>query len=344
MKIPYHLAVDFEDALTSEEEMEEILSLYTRLAEYNNGWNNYKHKEDVVKMPPMRVRTERLETFIAFNDSCPAKVIETKKSVEVVTMAEIRTGEALKKIKKLPDGMFLNTETGVIFRGQKNKTRTESNVNLNHSIKELRKLIEENFEDNNGYFVTLTYFGMMTDYDKAGKDFEKFKDKLKYHYELEFIKIVEPKASGSWHFHLLIKAKEGKTLELSEDKVQSLWEHGTVQVKSITNVSGLQMYLASSGTHPDDNDEDDERGVFILSECVGQKKLKEKRERREFYKSGMRLYSCSHGIRKPKKYSMSNGEARIIVADLERTSSETVTVKTRGGHILNVVSYEIFKK
>lgn len=343
--------------LISNEEVEEFDFIYhecnlaNEWKEQANGrdecadkWENFVYEEDIQMLPPLRIKTERCKHFVVFDDTCPAKVIETKKSLEIITCANVTKDTGLNKVKKLAEGKFLNTETGEIFIGRKNERRTESGTNLNKSVKTLWKLIEENFEDNEGYFITLTYHGVMLDYYRAGKDFEKFKDKLKYHYELEFIKIIEPKASGSWHFHLLVKAKEGKELTVSEEKIDKLWSHGSTSVAPITNISGLQKYLASSGIIVNNEEDDDESTIFMLLEFEDKKKLREKQKRREFYRSGMRLYSCSSGIRKPKIHSMTKGEAIKMTESCEKQSAETIEIKTKSGHVLNIVSYEVYKK
>jgi len=293
--------------------------------------------------PPVSVVKEHI-SFVPFDDNSPATVVETKKTIEIINCTNQNRGNGLRKTKKLPGGMYLNTETGEIFSAKKKTARTDNSTNLNKSIKELWRLIEENFEDTEGFFITLAYFGVMTDYRKASKDFEKFKDKLMYHYRMEFIKVVEPKSNGSWHFHILAKPKEGHTLEIEEEKIQKLWTHGSVCVEPITSIKGLQMYLAASGTKRT-RTVDDESGIFMLLDCeISGKKIREKQKRRAFYKSGMRLYSCSRGIKKPVRYKTSNGMAKKLVAGYTKTSAESVAIKTKNGQTLNLVSYETYSK
>lgn len=290
-------------------------------------------------------------------EDCPAKVLEYGNTVEIITSSNRSTGEALSKIRRISADEYINTETGEIKKykkNKKNKNRLQPMAvsEFNKSVRKLKRLIIGNFSNNDGIFLTLAYDSYMPDYTVAQKDYTKFYDKLKYYCKthlgikkLLYIKIVEPKASGSWHFHILLKAQDGTPIELTEDWLRTKWEQNSVSVKPITNVKGLAFYLGkstkTSNIHFCDYDEENEDGIFVISDKYDPK-------RRKCYASGMHLYSASQELKRPSQKTMSQEEARIKVKDYKLTDKRYSIVRYRsrqsGYRILNTTNYETYEK
>lgn len=276
-------------------------------------------------------------------DYCKAKLIKAGKYRKIVVSSNNSTGKALKKIRLLSNNRYKNTETGEVKQRKKREYRTESMACLNNSIKEVRLLIYTNFVDVEGYFITLAYDSYMPDYKKAQKDFNQFMDKLKYRCEkrygikLAFLKVIEPKTSGSWHFHLLIKSATNKRLNISEDFVRRIWGQNSVKVEPITDGEGLAAYLGKGTCTYTDTDN---FNISMLDDKCSYL-------RRSFYKRGMRLYSTSQNLQKPIEVYMTQDEAHAAVADCTKIGENHTLVKKKKAdreYILNAINYETYKK
>lgn len=90
--------------------------------------------------------------------------------------------------------------------------------------------------------MTLCYVGYMTDFFKAKDDLNSFLRELRKAYKgVEYLWVLEPKESGSWHVHMLTKEKE-----ITAEKLQELWTHDCVDVQDVFNVKGIAYYLSPS--------------------------------------------------------------------------------------------------
>lgn len=285
---------------------------------------------------------------------CPAKVLEYGNTVEIITSSSNSTGEALLKYRKLSADEYINTETGEIKQYKKNENRLQpmAIAQFNKSVRKLKRLIIGNFSNNDGLFITLAYDYYMTNYADAQKDYNSFYDKLKYYCKahlgitkLLYIKVVEAKASGSWHFHILLKSQDGTPIEISEDWLRKKWKQNSVSAKSITNVKGLALYLSRSTNASNDvdcqYDGNEEDGISVLAD-------KYDKERRKYYTSGMHLFSASQELLRPDKKTMSQKEAREKVEGYKLTDKRYSIVKYRsrqeGYRILRTTNYVTYEK
>lgn len=280
-------------------------------------------------------------------EECPAKVTEYGNMIDVSTSLNRSNGKGLRKTKKLSATEYVDTETGEVKQYRKNENRTQSISNLNQSIKELKRLILCNFSDGEGLFITLAYDSFMDDYDIVCQDYTKFYDKFKYYCksrfgvgDLLYIRVTEPKQSGSWHFHILVKSKDGTAIEISEDNLRKMWGQNSVKVDPITNVNGLALYLGRT-TKPANN-ANDEDGIFMLQDD------KTTRDRRKFYCSGMKLYTPSTGLKRPVKTTMTQEEAAQKVDGYDKIDERHSIVRLRNakkaGQVINITNYETFKE
>ena len=161
----------------------------------------------------------------------------------------------------------------------------------------------------------------MEDIDKVSKDFKRFWEKLHYHYpDLEFIRILEPQHTGTWHIHVLLKTNCYQKLEIPKQVVETLWGHGFVRVVKIRDNDNIGAYF--SAHQKDVNAFDAESEEQTDRKCII------KGARLQFYPPNKRIYSCSKGIEKPKKIRTTFSEALQLV-DVEHlvfSSSMEITV------------------
>ena len=151
----------------------------------------------------------------------------------------------LQHIQRVNRDEYVDTRTGEVKQyrhEEKNRKR-----NLNRSFEKLRQLINTNFTGTiNELHVTLTYAEKMTDFDKASKDFKRFWEKLRYHYfDLEFIRIIEPQHTGSWHIHLLLKSKKFEYLTIPHEQIENLWGHGFVWIAKTIGCDNVGAYFTA---------------------------------------------------------------------------------------------------
>lgn len=70
-----------------------------------------------------------------------------------------------------------------------------------------------------------------------------------------------------------------------------------------------------------------------------QKKAVVKGARLHLYPSGFNLYRHSRGVKRPKVYAMTEGEAQEIIGTAPLTYEKTVAVKDGQGQTVNIINY-----
>ena len=102
-------------------------------------------------------------------------------------------------IKKLNENEYIYLPTGEILPCSHIKNRSQSLFQVGQSLKRLRDLINTNIlEPKNCKWITLTYAENMKDTKRLYKDFQKFMQKIYYHfseYKIEYIVAMEPQRS-----------------------------------------------------------------------------------------------------------------------------------------------------
>lgn len=148
--------------------------------------------------------------------------------------------------KRISKTEYVDTQTGEVYE-YKNNTSPNKRRNLNKAFEKLRYLINNNFNsDINELHVILTYGEKMDDFDKVSKDFKRFWEKVNYKYpDLEYIRIIEPQHTGTWHIYVLIKTKKKGYLTLPKDELEQLWGHGYVWISKIKNNDNIGAYFSA---------------------------------------------------------------------------------------------------
>lgn len=266
-----------------------------------------------------------------------SKIIFLPDSAEVVTAKNSGGTTALSGIKRISKNEYVKVETGEVFKYNTNANKTDNTVSIKKSLKNLRKLILNNFVEFESLFITLTYKDEMFDFAQAVQDYTKFFESLKKHYKhynLKYLRIIEPTDKGNWHIHVLLKsAKKVDKFYISQEIVQNIWKHGSVKVEQIHNTEGLANYFC---TYSNDDK--------ALTEKAKPKHVK-KQERWKYYPYRARIFAKSNDIVYPKTVKAKRGQVDELLKDYKRVSASTLTVKdSETGRVVNKVNYEHYKK
>ena len=71
--------------------------------------------------------------------------------------------------------------------------------------------------------LVLTYSSYMDNPEQLYQDFRKFWLRFKYHFPpSEYITIIEPQASGSYHIHALVKTQDDSPLFIPKKQLDML--------------------------------------------------------------------------------------------------------------------------
>ena len=254
------------------------------------------------------------------DDNARTKIIDCGHVKEVRTIERISNSPP--PCKRISKDLYLNKMTGEV-REYKHKEREKNILGFKKTFTHLRCIINTNFKsDINELHIVLNYKKDMFDFDKASNDFKSFWGKLKYRYKnLEYIKIIEPHKSGSWHVHVLLKSSEYHYLFIPINELTKMWGHGSIKIKKITENDNIGAYFSPNCDY-----------IVFLEENLNMSTVSKKEikgTRLKFYPSNKKFYSYSKGIQIPKIIITNYGIAKEILNFDECIYKE---------------AYEIFKK
>ena len=277
------------------------------------------------------------------DNSCLVKVKEIGNEIQ---LSHIKSVPLELPIERISDTHYRVKSTGEIREYKKSKTRDEHYKSLARTFRNLRELINNNFYGfANEKFITLTYQGLQRDEKKLYNDFKIWVKAIRRRYgKLDYINVVEPQATGSWHCHVLIRFhelhKENNYIDYNE--FRSYWKHGSfVNVRSLEDVNNVGLYLSAYLTdiEVDDNSlqdlESDEE--IVNKEINGKSKSIIKGGRLKYYPSGMNLYRCSRGIKKPIEYYSQKDSMDFTLFDLKHSNKIELL---KDGNLVNTIHYE----
>ena len=279
--------------------------------------------------------TTRKETAKVPNAAAYSIVYRHPTRIEITVM-DNKPGKNSKSphFKKCSNTTYLNRDSGEIMEYKKAENRLMSYGSLLKSLRELRRLINNNFiGGKNELLVTLTYggeyAGKMFDTNKLYSDYKTFWQRLSYENpSLEYICVPEPHENGSWHMHILLKDGDGQSLYISNEKMAKIWGHGFVKVERLTTPERLVSYfykggIAERSAKDEIFDEADNNEEFISGISTSHKNF----NRFNLYPPGFNLYRCSNGICQPIKERMTYKQAKALVpSDAQCLSSYTTQV------------------
>ena len=237
-------------------------------------------------------------------DDSAYTVVEICGHIKEVRVLE-KISRNISRYKRKSKDFFVDIETGEVHECKHNSSNNERKMKI--AFGKLRKLINANFSACiNERHVVLTYAKMNDDFDKASKDFKRFWEKLYYHYsDLEYIRVIEPQHTGSWHIHVLLKSNEYRNLFIDVSEIEKMWGHGFVKIKKIKDNDNVGAYFSA---HFEDID------VFEKNTDVSnERKCIVKGERLKFYPPNKKFYTYSKGIKKPVRICTTYGEAKEML-------------------------------
>lgn len=192
------------------------------------------------------------------------------------------------------------------FRYYKDKslTKGENIESVRKSFNRLKAVINTNYErPENVKFITLTYAENMKDNKQIRNDLRYFFRNMHRRYgEFEYIYTKEKQARGAWHIHLILFFENREAPYMpnteSDHPVRDAWGHGFV------NVQGFEGDIYNLGN-------------YLCAYLTNDKESSEKGSRLQNYESGIRLFNCSRGIKRPICSSLSYPEYLDFVSDEE---------------------------
>ena len=252
----------------------------------------------------------------------------------------------LGKIKKINKYQYANTETGEVHDYKITENRAQNVGGLKRTFANIRRMINANFNGGeNELFVTLTYRENMTDVEKLRVDFKSFAKRLRYwHGEFEYFSVVEPQARGAWHCHVLLKFPDGQKTFIANNEMADIWSHGYTTTRSLKACDNIGAYLTAYLADielPEGKKSDGEIVEKDVKDSDGNttKKRFIKGGRCHLYPSGMNIYRCSRGIKKPVAEEVTFEEVEKEVGGHDPVFSQTIEIKDDSGKTLNVIRY-----
>lgn len=187
--------------------------------------------------------------------------------------------------KPIGEGMYMRRDTGEVGEYKRAQNRAESIESLKRSVERLRLTIDANTTEKNAFkWLTLTYASNITDIERLYRDYKRFTTRLKRAVgHFEYIAVPEPQERGAWHMHVLLIWKNTDIAPyIPPWTVAAAWKEGFIKIQNVEKIQSVGRYLTS-----------------YLCNIKRENGAKNKGARLYLYPSGMNLYRCSKGIKKP---------------------------------------------
>ena len=275
------------------------------------------------------------------------KLVNMGHILEVMAMEKLPDGDF--GITKIDKDRYMINDTGEVLEYNHTENRKENIDSLRKTFKQLRYLINYNFQGNpNELAFTITYGEHVTDPERLYKDFERFMKRIRYKYkDVDYLNVVEPMGSGRWHCHCLLKFNSMKKTYILNTEVREMWGQGHVTVKAIRqNVDNMGAYLSAYLGDIELTDENikqvyESGGNIVVKEAEvdGKKKKFIKGGRLHMYPTGMRIYRKSQGIKEPPVDWLYFDEVKKIVGSATPNYSKTIDILDENDEILNSITY-----
>lgn len=225
-----------------------------------------------------------------------------------------------RRIRKVNDEVYYITSTQEFgFYKPKAETKGDSLDSVRKSFNRLKALINCNYDSPDQIkYITLTYAENMTDNSQLRKDLQPFFRKMHRMYgDFEYLYVKEQQGRGAWHIHMVLFFPCPAPYMPNNDDdhpVRDAWSHGFVNVKGFSNdINNLGNYLCAYLT---DDKAESKKGGRLMN-----------------YESGIKLYNCSRGVKRPVSSCMTYEQYLDFVSDEENlliSDSETSIVFDSG--------------
>lgn len=286
-------------------------------------------------------------TRLSYAPRCPIKVISKTEYLKLNVPVRDRYGniQSYTSDGEVHEVMPIEKQSGEQMRNRRS---------LRKIFVDLRQLIQVNFGDNQGknkntQFLTLTYEGAKQTKDPKviQLDFKNFWlrfSRMFPSYELGYVAIVEPHASGMFHIHMLLKSLNGTELAFQGAELYNIWRNGYVTVEDIISDhigAYFIAYFSNLEILPEDEIKELENQGDI-KEKDGKKYVKGKRL--DMYPDGMQIYRYSRNLKKPK---VEKGAKEIDETEYNKSYEATykmTTVFENGDEKENFINKQQYKK
>lgn len=251
-------------------------------------------------------------------NSWNVKVIKAGNEV-VVTASSMQQRNSIRKLDKKHYEVLATHEIREYKKHKTDNTRKANFRSLQKSLSHLRNLINTNFSSDklNQVWITLTYKKHQTDNKQVVYDMKKLIKALRYKYQtadsrLEYIYILEPQSTGSWHVHLLLKLTNSDELYIQQKSLKAQWGKGSAYVKTAQDgIKNIANYVSALLA----NAKSTQQQEYEIKTQLGLKATKptkayEKYSRLKYYQKGMKFYYRSKGIEEPKQQTMLYGDIK----------------------------------
>lgn len=184
---------------------------------------------------------------------------------------------------------------------ERSKVKGDNLESVRKSFNRLKSLINCNYDTPDSVrFVTLTYADNMIDNVQITPHMRQFFKRMRRLYgSFEYIYTKEQQERGAWHMHCVLFFPDVAPYmpNTPEDHpVRDAWGHGFVNVRAFSgDVNNLGNYLCAYLT---DDRESSKKGARLMN-----------------YASGVRLYNCSRGIKRPVSYEITFEDALSLSSD-----------------------------
>jgi hypothetical protein len=320
-------------------------------------------QDDTKKKVSVQQVPRRVLTWDAFVD------IERQGNEHIVATWMER--ECKSHITVLPERKYRINSTGEI-KDMAPRDFSKQNHNLRVTFEKLRGLIRTNFTDGGQQqcLITLTYAHHERDPYIAKADFEDFWLRLTRSmpdHNLDYISVLEPQASGRWHFHLMVKTDQ-KELWIPKKRLTEIWGKGATHIERLKS-SDVGAYYVSYFTHLNQesgntsaaceavyadakaqieaeieaenaaHETDDEGNAVADRMKLSKKQIKG--ARLKYYPAGIKFFTCSRTIQRPTTEKSIQREASAFG---KLVHSRTIEITDEEGKVLNTIQKDQYRK
>ena len=225
------------------------------------------------------------------------------------------------RIEKVDDVHYRVVRTGEVREyGERSETKGDNRHSLLKSFSSLKAIINCNYVHPSWTkFITLTYARNMTDNARLREDLRKFWPKMRNRFgEFEYIYVKERQARGAWHVHAILFFAVPAPW-MPNEVVRGCWGHGFVNVQGFSDdINNLGNYLCAYLT---DGGKSTKKGARL-----------------ENYESGIRLFNCSRGVKRPVESRICYDDYLSIALDEENVllSEKEYVILNSGGQPIRI--------
>lgn len=267
-----------------------------------------------------------------FDPDSLAIITEAGNIVKVTSLTHYNLEQTIQLLEGGDEYVVLST--GEVKEVQHTENRAENTDSIKKTFQRLAMLINANTTNpTHCRFITLTYEENMKNTKILYHDFALFFKRFRYFCKKEnfgkpeYIAVAEPQARGAWHLHVILIFPKRAPF-IPNDTLADLWGHGFVHVRSIDNVDNVGAYLCTYLTDlelPKGDSEFEALATqafkFTEHKVNGKAKRFIKGGRLHLYPTGMRIYRCSKGVKRPVTWKTTMAEAYNYTGDMVQTYS-----------------------